>query len=108
MPQRLFFLAAPEFGGEFQNEKELSLTKVCKNILPPRNLLNQQKIDAYGLIVFLHKGDFFSPFGHQRLLRVKLYSAQKFMTGYNIIHIVTCVSVSNIVGETNVNTSIAW
>ena len=47
----LFFLAASEFGGKFRNEIEsLSLTKLHKNILPYRNLLNQQKIDAYACI----------------------------------------------------------
>ena len=46
-----FFLAASEFGGKFRNEIELlSLTKLHKNILPHRNLLNQQKIDAYACI----------------------------------------------------------
>ena len=35
-------------GAKFRTEIELlSLTKLCKNILPPPNLFNQQKIDAY-------------------------------------------------------------
>ena len=35
-------------GAKLWTEIELlSLTKLRKNILPPRNLLNQQKIDAY-------------------------------------------------------------
>ena len=42
-----FFWSSPEFGAEFRDEIELSsLTKLRKNISPPRNLLNQQKIDA--------------------------------------------------------------
>ena len=40
----LFFWSASEFGGKLWNKIELlCLTKLCKNILPSRNLLNQQK-----------------------------------------------------------------
>ena len=45
-----FFLGLHlKLGVNFQTEIELlSFTKLHKNILPPWNLLNQQKIDAYG------------------------------------------------------------
>ena len=50
MQQRPFFLWSDlDLGAKVQTEIELlSLTKLCKNISPPWNLLNQQKIDAYG------------------------------------------------------------
>ena len=56
--QRPFFGgggASSDFGGkipQFQTEIELlSLTKLCeKEVSPPRNLLNQQKIDAYACV----------------------------------------------------------
>ena len=45
----LFFGLHLNLGAKFRTEiKLLSLTKLCENISPPRNLLNQQKIDAYG------------------------------------------------------------
>ena len=45
----LFFGLHLNLGAKFRTEIEsLSLTKLCKNISPPWNLLNQQKIDAYG------------------------------------------------------------
>ena len=48
MRQRPFFDISSEFGAKFRNEIELlSLTKLLKNISPPQNLLNQQKIHAY-------------------------------------------------------------
>ena len=44
----LFFGLHLNLGTKFRTEIELlSLTKLFKNILPPRNLRNQQKIDAY-------------------------------------------------------------
>ena len=44
----LFFGLHMNLGAKFWTEIELfSLTKLRKNILPPRNLFNQQKIDAY-------------------------------------------------------------
>ena len=44
----LFFGHHLNLGAKFRTEIGLlSLTKLCKNILPPRNLLNQQKIVAY-------------------------------------------------------------
>ena len=47
--QDLFFGLHLNLGAKFRTEIELlSLTKLLKNILHPRNLLNQQKIDAYG------------------------------------------------------------
>ena len=42
----LFFGLHLNLGRKFRTEIELSLTKLRKNISPPRNLLNQQKIDA--------------------------------------------------------------
>ena len=45
-----FFGLYLKLGAKFWTEIELlSLIKLCKNILSPRNLLNQQKIDAYDL-----------------------------------------------------------
>ena len=41
-------------------------------------------------------------------LELSSCSAQKFMTGYIIIHIATHVYVSNIAGETNAKISNAW
>ena len=44
----LFFVPYLNLGAKFRTEIELlSLTKLRKNILPPRNLLNQQKINAH-------------------------------------------------------------
>ena len=44
-----FFWFLPEFGVKFRTEIELlGLTKLRKNISSPQNLLNQQKINAYG------------------------------------------------------------
>ena len=44
----LFFGLHLNLGAKFRSEIELlSLTKLRKNISPPRNLLNQQKINAY-------------------------------------------------------------
>ena len=44
----LFFGLHLNFEAKFPNEIELlSLIKLRKNISPPRNLLNEQKIDAY-------------------------------------------------------------
>ena len=50
MWQRPFFFGLYlNLGAKFQTEIELlSLTKLLKNISLPRNLLNQQKINAYG------------------------------------------------------------
>ena len=59
------------------------------------------------LVTLFTPGRCFSSYSRQSLFSVKLCSAQKFMIGYNIIHIVTCVSVSNILGETNAKISIA-
>ena len=43
-----FFGLYLNLGAKFQTEIELlSLTKLLKNISPPRNLLNPQRIDAY-------------------------------------------------------------
>ena len=45
----LFFGLHLNLEAKFSPEIELfSLTKLCKNISPSWNLLNQQKIDAYG------------------------------------------------------------
>ena len=53
MQQRPFFFFFGlhlNLGAKFQNEIELlSLTKLRKNVSPLQNLLNQQKIDAYGV-----------------------------------------------------------
>ena len=46
--EHLFFGLHLNLGAKFRTEIELlSLTKLLKNISPPRNLLNQQNIDAY-------------------------------------------------------------
>ena len=43
-----FFCLYLNLGAKFRTEIEiLSLTKLLKNISPPRNLLNPQRIDAY-------------------------------------------------------------
>ena len=48
MRQRLFFGLYLNLGAKLRTEIELlSLTKLLKNISPPRNLLNPQRIDAY-------------------------------------------------------------
>ena len=48
MREDLFFGLHLNLGAKFRTEiKLLCLTKFLKNILPPQNLLNQQKIDAY-------------------------------------------------------------
>ena len=48
MRQRLFFGLHLNLGAKFRTEIELlTLTKLRKNISPPRNLLYEQKIDAY-------------------------------------------------------------
>ena len=73
--------AAPEFGGKFQNEIELlSLTKLRKNILPSRNLLNQ-KIDAYvdgtvlsWLVSYLQSRQFFVKLDDTVSENVELFS----------------------------------
>ena len=50
----LFFGLHLNLGAKFQTEIELlSLTELLKNISPPRNLLNQQKIDAYVYCIYL-------------------------------------------------------
>ena len=47
---KTFFGLHLNLGAKFRTEIEiLSLTKLRKNILPLRNLLNQQKIDAYAV-----------------------------------------------------------
>ena len=47
--KNLFFGLHLNLGVKFRTEMELlSLTKLRKNISPPRNLFNQQKLDAYG------------------------------------------------------------
>ena len=47
-PFLFFFGLYLNLGAKFRNKTELlSLTKLRKNILHPRNLLNEQKIDAY-------------------------------------------------------------
>ena len=47
-----FFCLHLNLGAKFWTEIELlRLTKLCKNIWPPRNLLDQQKIDAYAKVV---------------------------------------------------------
>ena len=52
----LFFGLHLSLGANFQTEIELlSLTKLCKNILPPQNLLNQLKIDAYAFHEYRNK-----------------------------------------------------
>ena len=41
-------------GAKFRTEIELlNLTKLRRNILPPRTLLNQQKIDVYACVAML-------------------------------------------------------
>ena len=59
MWQRPFFLLFGlhlNLGAKSWAEIELlNLTKLCKNILPPWNLLNQQKINAYELEYFYTK-----------------------------------------------------
>ena len=51
MWRRPFFGLHLNLGGKIPDRLELlSLTKLLKNISPPRNLLNQQKIDAYALV----------------------------------------------------------
>ena len=41
---------------QFQTEIDLfTLSKLCKKVLPPRNLLNQQKIIGYACILSLQK-----------------------------------------------------
>ena len=48
MRQRLFFGLYLNLGAKLRTEIELlSLTKLLKNILPPQNLLNPQRIDAF-------------------------------------------------------------
>ena len=49
MPKRPFFFGLHlNSGAKFWTEKELlCLTKLCKQISPPQNLLYQQKIEAY-------------------------------------------------------------
>ena len=51
MRRRPFFFGLfLNLGAKFRTKiKLLSLTKLRKKILPPRNLFNQQKIDAYAL-----------------------------------------------------------
>ena len=54
--QDLFFFGLHlNLGAKFRTAIELlSLTKHHKNISPPRNLLNQQKIDAYDYVQLLY------------------------------------------------------
>ena len=42
-----FFGLYLNLGAKFRTVELLSLTKLLKNISPPRNLLNPQRIDAY-------------------------------------------------------------
>ena len=56
MRQRLFFGLHLSLGAKSRTEIELfSLTKLCKNISLPWNLLNLQKIDAYASGYYLPK-----------------------------------------------------